>query len=70
MNTITSMMAGTVSNILIKPGDKIVKGQEILILESMKMLIPIESEAEGIIEEIKVDIGDFVNEEDILVTLI
>jgi acetyl-CoA carboxylase biotin carboxyl carrier protein len=70
MNTITSMMAGTVSNILIKPGDKIVKGQEIIILESMKMLIPIESEREGVIEEIKVDIGDFVNEEDILVTLV
>jgi acetyl-CoA carboxylase biotin carboxyl carrier protein len=35
-------------------------------LESMKMEIPVEAEVEGKISEVKVNVGDFVNEGDVL----
>ena len=37
------------------------------ILESMKMEIPIAAEFGGTVKEVKVNEGDFVNEEDILI---
>ncbi|MEH7247060.1 biotin/lipoyl-containing protein [Neobacillus niacini] len=67
MKEIIATMAGTVLNILVANGDNVSGGQEVLILESMKMEIPIESETDGLIKEIKVSIGDFVNEGAILI---
>ncbi|MED3564336.1 acetyl-CoA carboxylase biotin carboxyl carrier protein subunit [Bacillus xiapuensis] len=66
MREISASMAGTVLNIFVSNGDGVKLGQEVLILESMKMEIPIESSTEGIVRECKVSIGDFVNEGDIL----
>ena len=69
MKEITASMAGTVLNIFAKEGDQINLGQEVLMLESMKMEIPIESGIEGVVKEVKVNIGDFVNEGDVLLVL-
>lgn len=69
MTVITASMAGTVMNVMVATGDTIVAGQEVLMLESMKMEIPVESMSEGNIAEIKVNIGDFVNEGDVLIVL-
>ena len=69
MREIAATMAGTVLNILVAKGDQISAGQEVLILESMKMEIPIESITEGHVKEMKVNIGDFVNEGDLLIVL-
>lgn len=62
-------MAGTVLSIKVVKMEKVLVGQEVLILESMKMAIPIESDESGYVSEIKVNIGDFVNEGDVLVIL-
>jgi acetyl-CoA carboxylase biotin carboxyl carrier protein len=62
-------MAGTVLNILVGNGDSISGGQEVLMLESMKMEIPIESDTDGVVKELKVSIGDFVNEGDVLIII-
>ncbi|WP_026581516.1 biotin/lipoyl-binding carrier protein [Bacillus sp. J33] len=67
MKEITSSMAGTVLNIMVESGQEISAGQEVLMLESMKMEIPVESEASGKISEVKVNVGDFVNEGDVLI---
>jgi acetyl-CoA carboxylase biotin carboxyl carrier protein len=69
MKQITANMAGTVLNVLVGNGDQVQSGQEVLLLESMKMEIPIESESEGLVLEVKVNIGDFVNEGDVLIVL-
>tara|TARA_A100001037_G_scaffold92139_1_gene83529 strand:- start:273 stop:692 length:420 start_codon:yes stop_codon:yes gene_type:complete len=53
-------MPGSVIDILVKVGDKIVEGQEICILESMKMQQTLKSDFEGIITEILVSSGDQV----------
>lgn len=69
MKEITSSMAGTVLNILVGSGDEVSAGQEVLMLESMKMEIPVESQTTGKVSEVRVNIGDFVNEGDVLLVL-
>jgi acetyl-CoA carboxylase biotin carboxyl carrier protein len=69
MREITASMAGTILNVFVSAGSQVNPGQEVAMLESMKMEIPIESGIEGIVREVKVIIGDFVNEGDVLVVL-
>ncbi|MBU9714806.1 acetyl-CoA carboxylase biotin carboxyl carrier protein subunit [Evansella tamaricis] len=69
MKEIKTNMAGNVWKVQVAPGDKVELGQEVVILESMKMEIPIAAESAGTVEEIKVEEGSFVNEEDVLIVL-
>lgn len=69
MKEITANMAGTVLNVMVTAGESVSAGQEVLMLESMKMEIPVESQDAGTVAEIKVNIGDFVNEGDVLLVL-
>ena len=69
MKEITASMAGTVLNIFAHAGDQVNPGQEVLMLESMKMEIPIECGVEGVVQKVNVSIGDFVNEGDVLIVL-
>jgi acetyl-CoA carboxylase biotin carboxyl carrier protein len=70
MKEIVASMAGTVLNIFVANGGQVRLGQEVLMLESMKMEIPIESETVGVVLDVKVNIGDFVNEGDVLLVLV
>ncbi|WP_419877865.1 acetyl-CoA carboxylase biotin carboxyl carrier protein subunit [Brevibacillus centrosporus] len=69
MSKIVASMAGNVWKVLVQPGDAVVEGQDVVILESMKMEIPIAAESSGTVKEVKVSEADFVNEGDILVEL-
>ena len=69
MKQITSMMAGVVVEVLVKPGDMVSDGMEVAILESMKMQLPVQSNVTGKVTEIKAKPGDFVNEGDPLLTI-
>ncbi|KYD14321.1 acetyl-CoA carboxylase biotin carboxyl carrier protein subunit [Caldibacillus debilis] len=69
MKKIEASMAGTVFQILVSVGEEVKRGQAVAVLESMKMEIPVESDAEGTVKEIHVRAGDFVNEGDVLLTL-
>lgn len=69
MKEIISSMAGTVLNIIVSEGDDVSANQEVLMLESMKMEIPIEANEAGKVKEIKCAAGDFVNEGDVLLVL-
>lgn len=62
-------LAGIVHEICVKEGEKVLKGQTVIILESMKMQIPFETPIDGLVEKVFVQEGDFVNEEDILLTI-
>ncbi|ASK63421.1 hypothetical protein CFK37_15275 [Virgibacillus phasianinus] len=64
MEEVKASMAGSVWKITVAEGDKVTDGQDVAILESMKMEIPIPSESDGTVKEIKVAEGDFVNEGD------
>jgi len=62
-------MAGNVWKVLVKSGDAVEAGQDVVILESMKMEIPISAEFDGKVKEVKVNEGDFVNDGDVIVEL-
>lgn len=53
-------MASTVVKVLIKEGDTITKGQNLLVLEAMKMESDISSHRDGVIKEVMVKAGDSV----------
>lgn len=59
---VKSEIAGNVWKIQTRPGDRIEVDGEIMILESMKMEIPVLSPKSGTIKEIKVSEGDAVGE--------
>lgn len=67
--TVSIQMAGNLWKVHVKAGDQIGKGQEVAILESMKMEIPIVADRSGIVKEVKKKEGDFVNEGDVLLEL-
>jgi acetyl-CoA carboxylase biotin carboxyl carrier protein len=69
MKQVNAMMAGTVVEVLVKPGDDVAEGQDVVILESMKMQLPVQSEISGKVKEVKVGAGDFVNEGDAVILL-
>jgi len=59
-------MAGVVLEFLVKPGEEITVDQDVVLLESMKMQIPVQSMVNGTVKAIKVNEGDFVDDEDVL----
>lgn len=59
---VKSEIAGNVWKIQTKPGDRIEVDGEIMILESMKMEIPVLSPKAGTIKEIKVSEGEAIEE--------
>ncbi|MBO1514315.1 acetyl-CoA carboxylase biotin carboxyl carrier protein subunit [Metabacillus bambusae] len=69
MKTIVTNMTGSVWRILVQAGDQVEKDQDVVILESMKMEIPIVADASGKVKEIKINEGDFVSDGDVLMEL-
>ena len=59
---VKSEIAGNVWKIQLKPGDKVEVEGEIMILESMKMEIPVLSPEAGTIKEIRVNEGEAIGE--------
>jgi biotin carboxyl carrier protein len=59
---VKSEIAGNVWKIQVKPGDRIEVEGEIVILESMKMEIPVLSPKAGTVREIKVSEGEAIGE--------
>ena len=66
---IKSQIQAIVWKISVEIGDKINEGQEVIILESMKMEIPIISDTTGVVESILVEEGDTVNEDQIVIII-
>lgn len=69
MRVITSPMAGTVFRLLVQEGEAVSPGQDVLILESMKMEIAVQAEAGGTVKMTRVTEGEFVDEGTVLFEL-
>ena len=54
---------------LVKVDDQVEPGQDVIVLESMKMEIPLQAEVGGTVTEISVQEGEFVNEGGVLLTI-
>jgi acetyl-CoA carboxylase biotin carboxyl carrier protein len=66
---IDAHITGTVWKIEVGVGDPVEEGDTVVILESMKMEMPVEAEDEGMVKEILVEEGQAVSEGDTLVVL-
>jgi len=62
-------ITGTVWKIECEVGDAIAEGDTVVVLESMKMEMPVDAEDPGVVREIRCEEGQAVNEGDTLVVL-
>ncbi len=63
---VVSDLVANVLTISVSVGDRVQAGDEIALLESMKMEIPVLTEISGVVSEVKVQPGDVVQEGEIL----
>ena len=66
---IVSELAANVLTIEVAEGDRVEAGDTVVLLESMKMEIPMLAERAGTVTSIKVTVGDVVQDGDVLVVL-
>jgi acetyl-CoA carboxylase biotin carboxyl carrier protein len=69
MADVAAHITGTVWKIEVKVGQQISAGETLVILESMKMEMPVEAEEGGTVKEIRCKEAQAVNEGDVLVVL-
>lgn len=69
VTNVRTEMTGMVRRIEKQVGDTVHAGEVLLILESMKMELPVEAPADGTISEIRCKEGQSVSEGDILLVL-
>ena len=66
---IEAQITGSVWKIEVAVGGQVEDGDTVVILESMKMEIPVEAEDDGTVKEIRCEEGQAVSEGDVLVVL-
>lgn len=69
MTEIIASMAGNVWKVLVSEGSEVKAGQDVVILESMKMEIPIAAEEDGTVKRVLIQEGEFVNDSDVLIEI-
>lgn len=69
MSDVEAHITGTVWKIEVEVGQEIAEGDTVVILESMKMEMPVEAEDPGTVKEIRCEEGQSVSEGDTLVVL-
>ncbi|MRH87812.1 biotin/lipoyl-binding carrier protein [Nocardia sp. SYP-A9097] len=62
-------MVSTVYQIVASVGDQVKEGDTLVILESMKMEIPVVAEAEGTVASINVKPGDVIQKDDLIAVI-
>jgi 3-methylcrotonyl-CoA carboxylase alpha subunit len=62
-------MPGRVVVVRIKPGDTVAAGQELLVMEAMKMELALKAPRDGVVAEVRAAGGDFVEADAVMVTL-
>lgn len=67
MPEICAHVTGSMWRVLVAVGDSVGEGDEVAIVESMKMEMPVEAEEPGTVTEIRVAEGDAVDEGQVLV---
>ncbi|MDZ7666402.1 MAG: biotin/lipoyl-containing protein [Desulfotignum sp.] len=66
---ILSPMPGTIMDVSVKPGDAVEEGEELLVLEAMKMENPIVATVDGTVKEVNVEKDDKVATNQLLVVI-
>jgi len=66
---VEAQITGNVWKVQVAVGDAVAEGDELIILESMKMEIPVEAPASGKVSEVRVNEGDSIEEGAVLLVL-
>jgi acetyl-CoA carboxylase biotin carboxyl carrier protein len=66
---VLSEVTGSVWKLLKQPGDAIASGDEIMLIESMKMEIPVVADEDGTLAELLVAVGDPIQEGQAVATI-
>ena len=66
---IRAEMVANVWKVVAKQGDTVSEGDTLVILESMKMEIPVVAETDGTLAEVAVNEGDVVQEGDLIAVI-
>lgn len=69
MTEIRALMVGRIVEVLVEIGATVQADEEVMIIESMKMEIPVVTPVTGTIEALHVSAGDTIEEQALLVTL-
>ena len=69
VSEIIAPMGGKIIDVKVAPGDKINEDDEVVVLEAMKMELPIMATTSGIVKEVLFNKGDAVEAEAVLIIL-
>ena len=69
MGQIVAPMGGKIIDLKVKLGDSVNEGDEVVIIEAMKMELPVVANESGIVKDLKCAKGDAVEADAILVVL-
>lgn len=69
MAEVHAEMVASVWKVLVAEGDTVVDGDTLVILESMKMEIPVIAEDEGVVARLGVAEGDVIQEGDLIAVI-
>ncbi len=70
VSEIVAEMVANVMSVDVEPGDKVTAGDVVVLLESMKMEIPVIAEDDGTVRAVKIAPADVVQEGDVLLELV
>jgi acetyl-CoA carboxylase biotin carboxyl carrier protein len=66
---IRAPITGSLWKVLVEPGDSVSEGDEVAVIESMKLEIPVEVDGGGIVARVHVAAGEAVAEGQLLIEL-
>jgi acetyl-CoA carboxylase biotin carboxyl carrier protein len=66
---VTAPLTGTILRILVQEGDEVADGDELIVMESMKMEIYVNAMMDGTVKELRCTEGDVVQADDVLLVL-
>ncbi|GAA3176304.1 biotin/lipoyl-binding carrier protein [Nonomuraea roseoviolacea] len=69
MAEVRAEMVANVWKVVVKEGDTVSDGDTLVILESMKMEIPVITEDDGVVRQLKVNEGDVIQEGDLIAVI-
>ena len=70
VSEIVAEMVANVMSVAVAPGDVVEAGDTVVLLESMKMEIPVIAEDDGTVRAVKIAPADVVQEGDVLLELV
>jgi acetyl-CoA carboxylase biotin carboxyl carrier protein len=70
VSEIVAEMVANVMSVSVQPGDRVAAGDVVILLESMKMEIPVMAEEDGTVRAVKIAPADVVQDGDVMVEIV